>query len=433
MQWQLNILVERQEVSATTFSARAVRRSQRQPAEHRSSSNHPLNTEKDAEHYIARLGQVSARMDEAIAEARALAAKNMVPPRFIMRATIVQMRQFIATPPAKNPFVTAFADRMAAAKAVPDARREELRAQAEKIVAAQVYPAWKRGIALLEPLVGRANDDAGLWRFKGGDDAYKFALRRFTTTNLTAEEIHQIGLKRVAEIEQEMDVILKKLGRTQGTLQERIESAREKPGVSTHRRRTHGPSWRTWSRFSRDARAARGARSSISDPRRPSSRSRIRGSAKRTPRPTTARRRRTDRGPGTFQIPLRPERMTKFGLRTLVYHETVPGHHFQIALEMENPALPRFRRLRAFGGISALSRRLGSVRRAPRGGVRLVQGRSRGPARPARHGAVPRPAPRRRHRHPRQALDAAAGDRLRHRSERSRALRRQSRARRART
>ena len=59
--------------------------------------------------------------------------------------------------------------------------------------------------------------------------------------------------------------------------------------------------------------------------------------------------------PGTFQIPLRPERMTKFTLRTLVYHETVPGHHFQIALEMENQSLPRFRRVRAFGGISALS------------------------------------------------------------------------------
>src|SRR5437879_10042336 len=51
--------------------------------------------------------------------------------------------------------------------------------------------------------------------------------------------------------------------------------------------------------------------------------------------------------PGTFQIPLRPERMTKFALRSLVYHETVPGHHFQIALELENDTLPRFRRLRA--------------------------------------------------------------------------------------
>jgi uncharacterized protein (DUF885 family) len=58
--------------------------------------------------------------------------------------------------------------------------------------------------------------------------------------------------------------------------------------------------------------------------------------------------------PGTFQIPLRPERMTKYGLRSLVYHETVPSHHFQIALQVENHSLPRFRQLGVFLGISAL-------------------------------------------------------------------------------
>ena len=58
--------------------------------------------------------------------------------------------------------------------------------------------------------------------------------------------------------------------------------------------------------------------------------------------------------PGIFQIPLRPERLTKYGLRSLVYHETVPGHHFQIALQVENKSLPRFRQIGAFGGISAL-------------------------------------------------------------------------------
>src|SRR4030095_10154238 len=58
-------------------------------------------------------------------------------------------------------------------------------------------------------------------------------------------------------------------------------------------------------------------------------------------------------GPGPFRIPVRPERMTKFGLRPLVYHETVPGHHFQIGLETENTDVPPFRRLRAFGGAAA--------------------------------------------------------------------------------
>ena len=59
--------------------------------------------------------------------------------------------------------------------------------------------------------------------------------------------------------------------------------------------------------------------------------------------------------PAVFQMPLRPERMTKFELRTLVHHETVPGHHFQIGLMVENPALPAFRQARLFGGISAIT------------------------------------------------------------------------------
>jgi uncharacterized protein (DUF885 family) len=59
--------------------------------------------------------------------------------------------------------------------------------------------------------------------------------------------------------------------------------------------------------------------------------------------------------PGVFQYPRRLEKMTKFGLRSTVYHETIPGHHFQIAIEAENKSLSRFRQMRAFGGISALS------------------------------------------------------------------------------
>src|SRR5580765_6505201 len=117
MQWQLATLVEGEKYSSYFF-----------PLEQFGGVNvnlpnilvvnHPLNTEKDAVHYVARLGQVSRRMDEAIAEARGLAAKNMIPPRFIVRGTIAQMQQFIATPPAKNPFVTALDQRVAAANVV---------------------------------------------------------------------------------------------------------------------------------------------------------------------------------------------------------------------------------------------------------------------------------------------------------------------------
>jgi uncharacterized protein (DUF885 family) len=112
------------------------------------------------------------------------------------------------------------------AGAVPDARRAELRAAAEKIAASQVYPAWQRAIALLQEQLPLSTNDAGLWRLKGGDAAYAYHLRRFTTTSLTAEQIHEIGLREVERIEREMDAILRTLGRTEGSVTDRVEQLR---------------------------------------------------------------------------------------------------------------------------------------------------------------------------------------------------------------
>src|SRR5437762_1597012 len=74
---------------------------------------HPLLTEKDADNYVAALGEVDDRIGEAIAESQRLAAKGSLPPRFILTATIRQMEDFVGPPPARNPFVTAFADKLA--------------------------------------------------------------------------------------------------------------------------------------------------------------------------------------------------------------------------------------------------------------------------------------------------------------------------------
>jgi uncharacterized protein (DUF885 family) len=312
---------------------------------------HPMLTEKDAANYLARLGQVGARMDEAVAEARRLAAKGMLPPRFILRAAIAQMQGFIARPPAENPFVTVFAERMSRVKSIPDAKREEFRATAAKIVGAQVYPSWQRALALLEPLVDRATDDAGLWRLPGGAEAYAYNLRLYTTTGLTADEIHQIGLQQVAQIEKEMDGLLRRLGRTEGSVQDRITRLQEDlryPNTEEGRKLImadvegilRDAEKRSVMLFDRQPKAP-----VVAQPY-PRSREANAVTSYRVPAPDGSR-------PGTFQIPLRLERMTKFGLRTLVYHETVPGHHTQRALELENDALPRFRKIGAFGGSSA--------------------------------------------------------------------------------
>lgn len=351
MQWQLDIVVREEPYLDFTF-----------PLEQFNGVNvglietltvrHPLLSEKDASSYLAVLAQVSTRMDEAIAEAQRIAAKGMFPPRFILEATLTQLKQFIAPPPAQNPFVTTFDQKITALKAISDARREELRAEAERIVTAQVYPAWRKAIALLEPLRDRATDDAGIWRFKGGAEDYAYALRRYTTTSLTAEQIHQIGLQQVERIETEMDAIFRRLGRTQGTLKERIAALSKDlayPRTEDGRKLIMADV----EQILRDAQKRseslfdRVPKSPVNAQPFPRFREANAAANYNSPAPDGSR-------PGIFQIPLRPERMTKYGLRSLVYHETVPGHHFQIALQVENKDLPRFRQIGAFGGISAL-------------------------------------------------------------------------------
>jgi uncharacterized protein (DUF885 family) len=313
----------------------------------------PLLSESDANNYIARLGQLAPRMGEGLAEAQRIARGGLIPPRFILTATVAQMRQFATLPAAENPLVTTFANKLALVKTVPDARREALRAQVEGIVASQVYPAWQRVIAFLESLQPRANDNAGLWRFEGGSEAYAYDLRRFTTTSLTPDQIHEIGLTQVARIEGEMDALFRQLGRSQGSLKDRIaQLTKDQAYPLTEDGRTL-----IMADVESILRDAERRSSALFDHRpkspvvaQPYPRFREANAAASYSPPASDGSR-----PGIFQIPLRPERMTKFGLRTLVYHETVPGHHFQVGLETENTDVPRFRRLRAFGGSAAFS------------------------------------------------------------------------------
>ncbi len=350
MQWQLDTVVREEPYLDYTF-----------PLEQMNGANvnlietltvrHPLANEKDAANYVAALRQVSTRMEEATAESRALAAKNIIPPKFILNATIKQMQGFIDPSPAQNPFVATFATKMEAAK-IPELRREALRSEAERIVGVEVYPAWKHAISTLAAQLPRSTDDAGLWRLKGGADAYAYFLRRYTTTNLTPDQIHQIGLNEVARIEKEMDTIFRKLGRSEGSINERSEKLKQdlaypRTEVGRAAIMTDADS------ILRDA-EKRAAVLFDKTPKarvvvQPFPRFREANAAANynSPAPDGSR-------PGVIQIPLRPEYMTKFALRSLIYHEGVPGHHFQIALQVENQDLPRFRQIGAFGNISAL-------------------------------------------------------------------------------
>ena len=316
---------------------------------------HPLAKPGDASNYIARMKQIGTRMDEAVMEARQIAARNMLPPRFIVQTTLTQMRTFSDAAPAQNPLVTAFAQRIQNIEGLNTAQRADLQSQATRIVTEQVYPAWRRAIALLESLLPKTTDDAGLWRFAGGDQGYAYALRRFTTTELTADEIHEIGLRQVARIEAEMDAIFRKLGRSEGSVSERVRQLRADlayPDPTSEASRA--AIMRDIDGFIADA-LQRSPTLFDLQPRSPVVAQRFPRFREASAAANYNRAPLDGSRPAIFQMPLRPQRMTRFGLRTLVYHETIPGHHFQIAIEQENEELPKFRQARVLGGISASS------------------------------------------------------------------------------
>lgn len=316
---------------------------------------HPVAGERDAENYVAKLAEIETRMDEAIAEAQRREAKGIIPPRFILDATIKQMQRFADPSPGQNPLATTLARKMEGVDSMSAERRAELQKQAEAIIAEQVYPAWRKAIAMLEAQLPRATDEAGLGRLEGGDEAYANRLRRYTTTDLSADEIHEIGLKEVARLESEMDRLFRQLDRMEGSIPERMAQLR------SDRRYPDPTSEASREQVIKDivalVRDAERRAESLFDVR-PNARLEVQptptfmeNNAAANYSPPTADGSR----PGIYQYPRRLDNMSKVALRSVTYHESVPGHHFQLALQVENKDLPRFRQLRAFGGISAFT------------------------------------------------------------------------------
>ena len=352
MRWQLEVIVEGERFrdydwSLDQFNGANVR------LPNLMTVVHPVRSEADARTYIARLGEMDVRIAEATTRSTVRASKGIIPPAFILRSTISQMRQFVAPAPRQNPLVGTFVDRMNAVPALTATLKDQLTEEATSVVEREVYPAWRQGIAALESQLPRATEDAGLWRFKDGAEAYAHNLKLYTTTNMTAAEIHRLGLSEVSRIEAEMDAVLRKLGRTSGTVKERITALEREmryPETDEGRRQIMADIDVMIRDAEKRASLVFDVRPKTTVIAQPYPEFRwASAAASYAPPPLDGSR------PGIYQMPLRTDYMTRFGLRTLVYHETVPGHHFQVALSVENPSLPKFRQVRAFGGMSAAS------------------------------------------------------------------------------
>ncbi len=313
--------------------------------------SHPLRQPADVDAYLARLAQVDLRIDEALARSRAATARGLLPPRFIAERSRAQVQAFLTPVAVQNEFVAALARRTEHMQGLSPAARQKAMDDATRLVDTRVRPAWQRIAAYLDELLPRTTTDAGLWRLPDGAAAYAQALASNTTTSLSAAEIHAVGLREVARIEAEMDQVLRSMGRTEGTVKNRMDALRAEVAPAAE----PDPRPALLARYTaavRDAEQRAQAffnlqpKASVEVRRVPALTEKVSSAYYTTPAPDGSR-------PGVFWVPLPGPTFNVLGLRSLAVHEAVPGHHFQLALQQEQSDLPRWRQRRIFGGGSA--------------------------------------------------------------------------------
>lgn len=317
------------------------------------SQTHPIRNRRDLENYLVRLGLVAAQLDDGITQARDRAQRGVLPPKFILQSTLAQLDRFIDGGDAhKNVLVVSLGERAAKIKDLPPDERDRSAAAAEKIVREQILPAFQRVKTLLSDQLAVATDDAGLWRLPDGDKSYARALASNTTTTMTADEIHALGLKEVARIEAQMDRILRELGYAEGSVNQRYAKLERDLQPKADDPRAY-----LLARYTELVRDAEQRAESLFD-LRPKAPCEVRREPPFTEKTAAAHYSAPSRDgtrPGVFWVPLPEAPFRVVSMRSLTYHEAVPGHHFQVALQKELEELPRFRRDRVFGGLSAHS------------------------------------------------------------------------------
>lgn len=310
-------------------------------------NTHRVANVAEAEAYVSRIAGLGPLIDALTAQSRERADKGVMPPKWVYPYVISDIENLLGAG-SDNAVLEDFANKVAALDpSAADAA--DWQARAEEAWTDSAAPAYQRLLAEMQRQQAIAPTDDGIWRFPEGDKYYAALLKSYTTTDLTADEIHELGLKETARIHGEMRAIMAKVGFT-GTLQEFFAFTR------TDARFFH---------TSREAYLAEAeghlARMTAKLPEffntlpkdplviKPVEAFREKSAGKafyQSPAPDGSR-------PGTYYVNLyNLNDMSKNELEALAYHEGLPGHHLQRSVQGALGDLPAFRR---FGGVTAYS------------------------------------------------------------------------------
>lgn len=311
-----------------------------------------VNDARDAELYIARLHEFPRKFAQVIDGIKRREAKGIVPPKFTVEKVLVQIKGFMASGASGNALTVSFKEKLAKIQAdkMDAAARDAFTARVETAVRDSVLPAYAALAAEFEALRSKAAANHGAWSLPDGDAYYQYQIESNTTTTMNAPQIHALGLREVARIGAEMDAILLSAGYTSGSRAEKIANLNASP------EQLSADSDAGRAQLLKDDQAIIDEVSAGLDPyfktqpkakvvvkRVPEFTENSAPVAYYSPSPLDGS------APGTFYVNLRDvKELPKYTMRTLVYHEAVPGHHLQIAIAQEIRGLPMFRTLVPF-------------------------------------------------------------------------------------
>jgi uncharacterized protein (DUF885 family) len=317
---------------------------------------HLLTNEADAQAYIARLNKVAPLVDQILEQVSRNEKEGAILPKFLFPMVISDSRNVISGAPfdkttATSPLLEDFQLKLNALEGLDESRKKALLQEATTALTTSVQPAYTKLIAFMQEQEKRAPIQEGVWRFPQGAAFYNNALQATTTTSMTADEIHETGLREVARIEAEMKQIMQQVG-FRGSLQEFFTFTKEDPRFyfedSPEGRQQYLDSATTVINNMRDqldelfiTKPKAEMIVKAVEPFREKSAGKAFYSV---PAPDGSR-------PGIYYANLyNIKAMPKWELEALAYHEGIPGHHMQLAIAQELEDIPKFRR---FGGFTA--------------------------------------------------------------------------------
>jgi len=310
---------------------------------------HRIKTIQDADSYVARLARVPDVIDQVIRQIDERAKQNIFPPKFVFPRALANIDRILTgapfdAGPEETPMLAHFRKKTKSLGLETPARDALIKA-AETALAEAVKPAYLKLRTRIAELEARAGEESGLWRLPDGEKNYERLLRLYTTTSMTADEIHALGLTEVARIRDEMRALTKSVG-FKGDLGSFYEAMKDDPenffaatkaGRQEYLRlaRLYVNQIRAASRahFHEFPKAGLSVRRIEPFRERAASIAYYNGPGKAAGRS------------GTFYVNLFDmKRMPRYELEALTYHETIPGHHMQVALAQEMDGQPEFRR-----------------------------------------------------------------------------------------